>query len=618
MDLSVKILSDIAVYEKYARYLPEKKRKETWEEIVTRNKSMHIRKFPFMEDMINEAYQYVYERKVLPSMRSMQFAGKPIEISPNRIYNCGYTPVDCLEAFPEIMFLLLGGTGVGFSVQQHHIRSLPEIRKPKSKREKRYLVGDSIEGWADAVKVLFDAYFNGGNPINFDFSDIRPKGSLLITSGGKAPGPGPLRECLIKIQGILENKNDGDKLRSIEIHDIVCHIANSVLAGGIRRAALISLFSCYDEEMVCAKSGNFGELNPQRYRSNNSAVFLRHKVTEKDFMAFWKRVEQFGFGEPGIFFTHDKDWGTNPCCEIALPAHTFCNLVELNGATITTNEELVNHTVAATTIATLQASYTDFHYLRPCWQEKTEKEALIGIGITGVASGKFEELDLEFAAKTAIRENNTIAYMLGINPAARLTTIKPSGTTSCVLGTSSGIHAWHAPYYLRRMQIEKSKPIYKYLKEKLPELVKDYHENPSVTAVIEVPQKAPERAIYRTESPLKFLERVKYMNQAWIRPGHVDGQNTNNISATVSIKPRQWDMVGRWMWRNKEYFNGLSVMPYDTSNYKQTPFEDISKAEYERLLPFLAEIDLSQVIEEEDNSNFTGEIACGANGCELK
>ena len=326
MELSNEILSDITVHMKYARFRPELQRRETWEELVTRNKEMHIKKYPHLEAEIEETYKFVYDKKILPSMRSLQFGGKPIEISPNRIYNCAYLPIDDWRAFGEVMFLLLGGTGVGYSVQKHHVEGLPEIRKPDTKRTRRFLIGDSIEGWAEAIKMLTKSYFLGGPTINFDFSDIRQKGSMLVTSGGKAPGPQPLKECLVKIQGILDTKNDNEKLSPIEVHDIVCHIADAVLAGGIRRAALISLFNADDEEMISCKSGAWWELNPQRGRANNSAVLLRNKITQEFFLSLWKKIEASGAGEPGIYFSNDKDWGTNPCCEIALRPFQFCNL----------------------------------------------------------------------------------------------------------------------------------------------------------------------------------------------------------------------------------------------------------------------------------------------------
>ena len=361
MEVSNQILSDITVHMKYARYLEDKQRRENWNELVTRNMEMHIKKYPQLRDEIIETYKMVFDKKVLPSMRSMQFGGKPIELSPNRIFNCAFMPVDDLRSFSEAMFLLLGGTGVGFSVQKHHIEKLPEIRKPNENRTRRYLVADSIEGWADAIKVLLNSYFNGTSKIRFDFSDIRPKGAKLITSGGKAPGPQPLRECIVKVKGILREKQDGDKLTTLEAHDIMCHIADAVLAGGIRRAALISLFSADDVEMLTCKSGNWWELNPQRGRANNSVVLLRHRVTKDFFMDIWERVKASGAGEPGFYFSNDKDWGTNPCCEIALRSYQFCNLTEINVSDIEDQEDLNKRARAAAFIGTLQAGYTDFH-----------------------------------------------------------------------------------------------------------------------------------------------------------------------------------------------------------------------------------------------------------------
>ena len=406
MKINNKILSDITVHMKYARYIPELNRRETWEELVNRNISMHLKKYPKLQDEIKNAYEFVYDKKILPSMRSMQFGGKPIEISPNRIYNCAYMPIDSVDSFSECMFLLLGGTGVGYSVQKHHVVQLPSINKPYTKRTKRFLISDSIEGWADSVKVLIKSYLNGrSSQIEFDFSDIRPKGARLVTSGGKAPGPQPLKECLVKIEGLLNAKENGDTLSTLEAHDIVCHIADAVLAGGIRRAALISLFSAYDEEMISCKTGNWWETNPQRGRSNNSAVLMRHKITKRFFMDLWKRIELSGSGEPGIYFNNDKDWGTNPCCEIALRPYQFCNLCEVNVSNVESQEDLNERVKRATFIGTLQAVYTNFHNLREIWQETTEKDALIGVSMTGSASGKVLKLDMSEAVSFVKREN---------------------------------------------------------------------------------------------------------------------------------------------------------------------------------------------------------------------
>ena len=618
MEIASEILSDITVHMKYAKYVPKKERRENWVELCTRNMNMHIKKYPELKKEIKKLYNnYVIPKKVLPSMRSMQFAGKPIEVAPNRVYNCAYMPIDHADAFSECMFLLLGGTGVGFSVQQHHVEKLPEIRKPNTKRTRRFLISDSIEGWADAVKALIHSYFKGTSRLRFDFSDIRPKGARLVTTGGKAPGPQPLRECLVKVEGVLREKDDGDKLEPIEVHDIICYIADAVLAGGIRRAALISLFSADDDEMIASKAGSWWEANPQRGRANNSAVILRHKVDKEYFMKLWDRIKKSGSCEPGIYLSNDKDWGTNPCCEIALRPYQFCNLTEVNASDLEDQEEYEARVKAAAFLGTLQAGYTDFHYLRDVWRRNTEKDALIGVSMTGIGSGKVLELDMESGAKAVKEENARVAELIGIRAAARTTCVKPAGTTSLTLGTSSGIHAWHNDYYIRRLRVGKNEAIYNYLSLVHPELIEDEYFRPHDTAVISVPQKAPDGAIYRTESAMSMLKRVAKVSKEWVRKGHRKGQNTHNVSATVSIRESEWEDVGEWMWENRDVYNGLSVLPYDGGNYQQAPFEDCSKETYEVMLQSLTKVDLNNVYETDDNTDLSGELACSGGSCEV-
>jgi len=618
MNISNKILSDITVHMKYAKYIPEVNRRETWEELVTRNKNMHIKTYPKLTDEIENVYQMVYTKKILPSMRSLQFGGKPIEISPNRVYNCAYLPIDHIDSFSEIMFLLLGGTGVGYSVQKHHVDKLPPVNKPYAKRTRRFLIGDSIEGWADAIKVLMKSYLNGkSSTIEFDYSDVRPKGAQLVTSGGKAPGPQPLKECILKIKGILDGKEDGTPLSTVETHDVVCHIADAVLAGGIRRAALISLFSADDEAMIGSKSGNWWETNPQRGRANNSAVLMRHKVTKGFFMDLWKRVELSGAGEPGIYLNNDKDWGTNPCCEIALRPFQFCNLCEVNASDIESQEDFNERVKAAAFIGTLQAGYTDFHYLRNIWKETTEKDALIGVSMTGIASGIVLGYDMTKAANIVKKENARVAKLIGINKSARSTTVKPAGTTSLALGTSSGIHAWHNDYYIRRIRVGKNESIYKYLVKNHPELIEDEYFRPHDTAVISVPQKAPDGAIMRTESPFALLERIKKIATEWVAPGHRNGSNTHNVSATISLKDDEWELAGEWMWNNRKHYNGLSVLNYNGGTYKQAPFEDCTKEEYDILMKTLTDVDIANIVELDDNTDLSGELACAGGACEI-
>lgn len=619
-DLSRKILSDITIYSKYSKYLNTEFRREDWNELVTRNMEMHIRKYPQLESEIRYNYSFVFDKYVLPSMRSLQFGGVPIELSPNRSYNCSYLLADHPAAFNETMFLLLGGSGVGYSVQKHHVDKLPPISGP-SPRTRRYLVGDSIEGWADAIKVLVEAYFyNKSDPI-FDFRDIRKKGSLLVTSGGKAPGPQPLKDCIHNIRKIFDSAKEergvGTQLKPIEVHDIMCYIADAVLSGGIRRAALISLFSFDDNEMMESKFGNWWEINPQRARSNNSAVVLRHLITKDEFLRFMERVKASNAGEPGIFFTNDKDFGTNPCCEISLKPNCFCNLTSINGYNCISQEDLNMRAKAAAFIGTLQAGYTDFHYLRDIWKKTTEKDALLGVSITGIANNTILALNFEEASKIVVEENKRVAKLIGINPAARTTCVKPEGTTSLVLGSSSGVHAWHNYFYIRRLRFGKDESIYKYLKKVIPDLIEDDVLKPDINAVLSVPIKAPEGAILRTESALDLLNRSKFVYDNWVKPGHVKGQNTHNVSITVSVKNDEWSDVSEWMWKNKDSYNGIALLPYDIGSYKQAPFEDCTEEKYEEMIKLIKDINLTQIIEYNDDTNLNENIACGPGGCEV-
>ena len=686
MNQSQKVLSDIVIYNKYGRYQPSLKRRENWAEIVDRYLLMMITKYGTANDVLNFNFQnqnltqldishysdiateiitngqYLYRKDVLPSMRAAQFAGPAIEKNTARIYNCAFAPIDSPSVFSEIMFLLLGGTGVGYSVQFAHVSRLPKIHKGEVLR--KYLIGDSIEGWADSIKALM--YWGFGkreSKPNFDYSDIRPKGEHLITAGGKAPGPAPLRICHAHILSILESKSNGDKLTSLEVHDIICHIADAVLAGGIRRAALISLFSADDDEMMHCKDGNWWELNPQRGRSNNSAVLLRHRITKEFFMGLWDKISNSYSGEPGIYFSNDASWGTNPCCEIALRSFQFCNLTEINAGSINDSAyeqydaqvigergheeleffaqlELNNRARVAAFFGTLQAGFTDFHYLRPIWQETTEKDALVGVGMTGIASGDVLNLNLTQASDVSIEENKRVALLIGINSAARVTTIKPSGTTSIVAGSSSGIHAWHDEYYIRNMQVAIGSDLANYFFEYHPKLIKVMELDPK-TAVIGIPQHAPEGAIFREhENAIQMLDRVFKFYDEWVKPGHASGANTNNVSATVYVDRNkfydmeglnfstltqdceecsynEWEVVGEYLWNNRHKFNGMSVLPYDGGSYKNAPFETITKEEFEELFPYTEGIDLSKVKEMDDNTNLSGELACAGGACEV-
>lgn len=615
MQLENKILSDIIVHSKYARYIRADNRREAWAETVHRNRDMHVKKYPHLVDDINVAYEAVYDKRILPSMRSLQFGGKAIERNPARIYNCGYLPVESPDAFSETMFLLLGGTGLGYSVQSRHVNRLPTILGPK-KRSRRYVIGDSIEGWSDAVKVLVESYFYGKQAVIFDYDDIREKGVELVTSGGKAPGPDPLRVCLARIEAVLHGAT-GRRLKPIEAHDIQCFIADAVLAGGIRRAAMIALFDWFDYEMLTCKSGNWWELNGQRARANNSVILLRDDTDKTKFDEIWQAVKNSGAGEPGIYWTNNLDWGTNPCAEIALRPYQFCNLVEVNGSDIEDYSDFQDRVSDAAFIATLQAGYTDFHYLRPEWKTTTEEDALIGVGITGIASNRIQEHWLAKGAEVVVAVNKDTAGRIGINPAARTTTIKPSGTSSLVLGSSSGIHAYHNDFYLRRIRYGKDEAIYKYLLSVIPELIEDDITRPHSQGILTIPQRSPQGAIIRTEPPLALLERVLAYNALWVKQGHIRGDNVNNVSCTISLKEEDWAPVGEWMWEHRNEYNGISVLPYDGGTYVQAPFEDCDEATYKRLVALVKDIDLRNVKEYDDNTDLAGEAACAGGACEV-
>lgn len=638
-NLGLDALSKITIFSKYAKYLPEKQRRETWDEIVDRYENMMCMKYPALSQKIKDNTVYIRQKKVLPSMRALQFAGPAMEVNNARGYNCAYLPIDSLYSFSETMFLLLGGSGVGYSVQKQHVEQLPPIEKPTKTRH--YLIEDSIMGWADSIKVLMKAYLDGKSLPEFDFRAIRHKGARLVTAGGKAPGPEPLKLCLAHIQAILDRKENGEKLTPLECHDILCHIANSVLAGGIRRSAMIALFSHDDEEMITCKYGNWWETNEQRGRANNSAVLERGQISKEEFDSLWARIEASGSGEPGIYWTNNKDWGTNPCCEIGLRPFQFCNLCEVNVSDIDSQEDLNKRVAVAAFFGTLQAGFTDFHYLRPIWSKTTAKDALLGIGMTGIGSGEILKYDLKEAATVASAINEAISEKIDINKAARITTVKPSGTTSLVLGTASGIHAWHNDYYLRTMRFNKNEAIAQYLMIYHPELCEDDVLRPTDTLCVRIPVKAPEGSILRTETAIDTLERVKLFSEKWIKPGHVNGDNTHNVSATISIDKNrmyqmflenktkvhykvsekgtndEWIAVGLWMWENQAVYNGLSVLPYFGGNYKQAPFEDITKEEYEERISHVKSIDIKNVVEMDDSVDFGQVAACAGGACEI-
>lgn len=617
MNPSNKLLSDIVAYRTYAKYLPHLARRESLEETINRNLLMHLDRFPKLSRDIIKAYQLVHELKVMPSMRALQFSGEAILKNNLRQYNCSFVSITYPRAFSEALFLLLSGCGVGYSVQKHHISELPAIKKPIESN--KAFVHDSIAGWADALDLLMDSYFYGSIKPLFDFSQVRPKGSYLVTTGAKAPGPEPLKYMLDEVEKRLKASLNR-KLTPIEIHDLICIISDCVLAGGIRRSSLISLFDRTDTEMLEAKSGEWWIKHPYRARANNSAVLPRSEVTHEEFNYLFEKCKDSNAGEPGFSWTNNVDVGTNPCHEISLNSNQLCNLTTINQTGIKNKKDFLNRIYSATLLGTLQAAYTDFPYVGSNWKVTTEREALLGVSFTGIAD-TMKSLPVSWikeGAKLAKQVNEKYARKLGINLAARIGCIKPEGTASCVLGSSSGIHSRHSQYYLRRVRMNSNDSLAVYLKHTVPSLIEEDQFSAN-GVVLTIPQESPENSIARDyESAEDLFNRVCFYNKNWINPTHRQGDNTHNVSCTVSVKSGEWESLKQTMWNNRASYTGISLLPFDGGNYVQAPFESCDKVKYEELLAQVKEIDLKQVKEEEDNTNRISTVACAGGICEIE
>lgn len=616
MEPSNKLLSDIIHYRTYAKYLPIQERREIFPETVNRVMQMHLERFPKLSKEIVKAFQKVHELKVMPSMRTMQFAGPAILKNNLRSYNCSAVAITYPRVFAEILFLLLSGCGVGFSVQQHHVSQLPVVRPPAE--EGRYVVHDSIAGWADALDRLCSAYFYGAIRPIFDFTQVRTKGSYLSTTGAKAPGPEPLKHMLSVVEGIFRTSL-GRRMRTLEIHDLVCIVSDCVISGGIRRSALISLFDRDDRSMLTCKHGDWWTKHPYRARANNSAVLPLDEVTKDEFFSIYRTCAESGSGEPGFSWTSSPDWLTNPCHEIALQSQQLCNLTIVNQTDVTSKKDFLSRIYSATLIGTLQASYTNFPFVSEGWRKTTESEALLGVSFTGIAdsSSMISDEWLREGATLACDVNDRYSRIIGINPAARVTTLKPEGTSSCLLGSSSGIHARHSPYYLRRIRISNDDALAHYLRLAIPELVEDDTMAPN-TCVVTIPQKSPDGAVVReSEGAAEFFDRIMRYQQNWILPGHRSGMNKHNVSATISVREKEWEPLGKLLWDRRYNYTGISLLPYQGGTYAQMPFEACSEEKYEEMSAKVSAIDLRDVKESTDNTSRMEQVACGNNGCEI-
>jgi len=645
---------------KYARYQPSLLRREVYDETVARAEDMHQRRYASVKGLREEiawAFGLVRDKRVLPSMRSMQFGGAAIETNHNRMYNCSFTLIDRARAFAEAMFLLLSGCGVGYSVQFEHVGKLPRIGYVDEKRVVHHVIADTIEGWADAVDALVESFVEGTH-VEFSYHLIRPAGSPLKTSGGRAPGHIKLKAALEAIRRVLHGAQ-GRKLRPIECHRILCHAAGAVLSGGIRRSAMIALFSPDDGEMMVCKTGDWWKEDREPYfaYANNSVALLRHETKEAQFKRVFEMIREFG--EPGFVFLEQSHYGTNPCAEIGLDPRlkiddsviawaetnmpsianafrgtrdlfvtgwAFCNLCEINAAKLTSFEDFVEAARAATLIGTLQAGYTSFPYLGFASELIARRDALLGIGMTGMLDAPHISCNPEYQRAIAgrIKEwNADYAAQIGINPAARTTCVKPSGTTSLELGSvGSGHHAHHARRYVRRVTADEYETVFQAFKAANPHMCV---RKPDGKYVIEFPVQAPDGAIIKKDiGAIEFLEMVRSTQQNWVLPGTDDSGRSpglnHNVSNTVNVAPHEWDQVADYLWTHRDSFTGVSLLPEDPV-LPFMPFEAVVTDDQERrfneLVAKYEPIDYLSIVEVEDGTDLAGEIACQGGACSI-
>jgi len=601
--MSIRALQDYTYYAKYARYNSEERRRETWHEACERVKQMHLHRFPQAEEEIEWAFDLVKQRRVLGSQRALQFGGKPIEKINARIYNCTVSFCDRVEFFQECFWLLLCGSGTGFSVQKHHIAKLPNFAKGGRGRKPKFnfVVPDTIEGWADALGALIGSYLPNkrcpkflGSHVEFDYSQIRAAGSHLASGVGKAPGSEPLRRSLDIIRELLDDRSHRyERLRPIDAYDIVMHASDAVLSGGVRRSATICIFSPDDEEMITAKTGNWFNENPQRGRSNNSALLLRNKTSKKQFQSLINSVKEFG--EPGFYWSDSTEQLPNPCVEIGMwPVHwesgesgwQFCNLSEINGKKIKCKEDFALAARGAAIIGTLQAAYTKFPYLGTVTEEIVRKESLLGVSITGMMDNPQVTFDPQIQQEMAhlvIDTNEWMSNILGINPAARCTCIKPAGTTSCILGTASGVHPHHARRYFRRVQANSLEPVFQHFKQVnpcacQPSVWSANKTDEVITFCVEVPDGA---KIKNDLSAVELLEHVKLTQQNWVMHGKrknlcTKEWLTHNVSNTINVLPDEWDTAADFIYENRKWFAGVSLLPASGDlDYPQAPMVNV-------------------------------------------
>lgn len=624
-------LAEFVYYRTYSRWIEEEGRRETWIETVQRY-------IDFMRENIGdkltdaeyrEIQNAILKQEVMPSMRLLQFAGKAAKKTNVCAYNCSYIAPSKIKDFGEIMYILMCGTGVGFSVESQNVQALPQIKPQTGKKLPKYVIDDSKEGWADALVYGMKAWFDGCD-VEFDFSKLRPAGARLKTMGGRSSGPEPLKAVLSFTRDIILSRQ-GKRLTNLNVHDIICKIGEVVVSGGVRRSALISLSDLDDQEMRDAKKGQFYLTEPQRVMANNSAVYMQ-KPSADDFLSEWLALIKSGSGERGIFNRGSlskvlpkrrlealndnvNNLGTNPCGEIILQSKQFCNLSEVVARPEDNEASLLKKIKIATILGTYQSTLTNFSYISSEWKKNCEKERLLGVSITGQWDCKKvrDPNVLKKLKEKAIKINQEYAKRFGINPSTCITCVKPSGTVSQTVDSSSGMHPRYAPYYIRRIRISATDPLFAMLKDQgvpyHPEVGQVMGE--AHTYVLEFPVKAPKGSIFKDD--LSAIEQLEHWKKVKLN------YTEHNPSVTIYVGDDEWVEVADWLYKNWDIIGGLSFLPREKHVYSLAPYEEISKEEYEKRVKSFPELDFSKIVtyEREDETEVAKELACVAGTCEI-
>lgn len=624
-------LAEFVFYRTYARWIEEEGRRETWIETVDRymafmKKNLGNKLSARDYDRVREA---ILKQEAMPSMRLLQFAGVPAERTNVCAYNCSYTTPTRIEDFGEAMYVLMCGAGLGFSVESKYVQQLPQIKEQSGKKLKTHVIPDTKEGWADALVHGMKAWFSGRD-VDFDYSQLRPAGARLKTMGGRSSGPEPLCNVIdFSREKIL--KRQGRRLSNIDVHDIMCKIGEVVVAGGVRRSALISLSDLDDGDMRDAKRGQFYYTEPQRVMSNNSAVYTE-KPSNEDFIDEWVALMKSGSGERGIFnraalktslperrLTFLKgdvsNLGSNPCGEIVLQPHQFCNLSEVVAREKDTEETLLEKIRIATILGTYQSTLTNFGYLSDAWKKNCEAERLIGVSLTGQwdSSVARKKSVLKKLRAEVIKTNRAYAKKWGINEATCTTTVKPSGTVSQVVDSASGMHARHSEYYIRRVRIASNDPLFRMMKDQgvpyKPEVGQSL--NDANTFVLEFPIKSPKSSAYKDD--LSAIEQLEHWKKLKLN------YTEHNPSVTISVGEDEWITVANWVYINWDIVGGLAFLPRDNHVYQLAPYEAIDEKRYDELVKDLGQIDFSEIVlyEKQDTTEVKKELACAGGTCDI-